>query len=253
MALPKQYNIKWKRSDYITLGKAVANFNRKINELNREEQKLYLPEVMNYQEVKENITTRSELNRVLNSLRRFNKEGAEDLYTTKAGEQITKWERQELTIQTRTASRRLKTELSELKLPGKTGFSRVQMGSLRAREIEQQLKSLSKLESKTGYEFERLSRRIKMLGTSDFTLKKAYVFQENFMDNLQNLAKNTPEFKKVYDYFSSIKNPITFFNTTQKSEALQDFFVWYQMPENYASFSTQEDLANYILKEYEII
>ena len=37
-----------------------------------------------------------ELNRVINSLKRFSKEGAEDLYVTKAGEQITKWERKEL-------------------------------------------------------------------------------------------------------------------------------------------------------------
>lgn len=31
--------IRWRRSDYVTLGKAVANFNRKINELNKEEKK----------------------------------------------------------------------------------------------------------------------------------------------------------------------------------------------------------------------
>ena len=37
---------------------------------------LYLPDIINYKEAKENITTRSELNRLINSLRRFNKEGA---------------------------------------------------------------------------------------------------------------------------------------------------------------------------------
>ena len=50
--------ISWKRGDFIKLGQAVAKFNKKVNELNREEKKLYLPETINYKEAKENITTR---------------------------------------------------------------------------------------------------------------------------------------------------------------------------------------------------
>ena len=76
--------------------KNIEISNKKINELNKEEKKLYLPELKNYKDIKENIQTRQELNRVINSLKRFSKEGAEDLYVTKAGEQITKWERKEL-------------------------------------------------------------------------------------------------------------------------------------------------------------
>ena len=96
MATSTQSKIRWQQKDYLSLGRAVANFNKKINELQSEEKKLYLPELKNYKDIKENIQTRQELNRVINSLKRFSKEGAEDLYTTKAGEQITKWERQEL-------------------------------------------------------------------------------------------------------------------------------------------------------------
>lgn len=88
--------IKWKQKDYLSLGKAVADFNKKINKLNEENKKLYLPELKDYKEIKNKIVTRNELNRVINSLKRFSKEGAEELYTTKAGEQITRWERQEL-------------------------------------------------------------------------------------------------------------------------------------------------------------
>ena len=91
-----QSKIRWQQKDYLSLGRAVANFNKKINELQKQEKKLYLPELKNYKDIKENIQTRQELNRVINSLKRFTKEGAEDLYVTKAGEQITKWERQEL-------------------------------------------------------------------------------------------------------------------------------------------------------------
>lgn len=96
MATSTQSKIKWQQKDYLSLGRAVANFNKKINKLQSEEKKLYLPDLKNYKDIKENIQTRRELNRVINSLKRFSKEGAEDLYVTKAGEQITKWERKEL-------------------------------------------------------------------------------------------------------------------------------------------------------------
>lgn len=88
--------IRWKRGDFIRLGKAVSAFNKKINELQREEKKLYLPETISFEKAKGEITTRAELNRFINSLRRFQREGAESLYITGAGEEITNWERREL-------------------------------------------------------------------------------------------------------------------------------------------------------------
>ena len=138
--------IFWKHGDFVRLGRAVAQFNKKINELNREEKKLYLPETINYQEAKENITTRRELNRLINSLHRFQKEGAEDLYTTQAGETISNWERRELGIQSRIAQIRLNAELKKLNEATDNGYSRVQMGSMRVREIEAQIKNLKQID-----------------------------------------------------------------------------------------------------------
>lgn len=122
-----QSKINWKRGDYISLGKAVSQFNQKIRKLQAEEKRLYLPNEINYQEAKENITTRAELNRLINSLKRFQREGAENLYTTKAGEEITVWERKELGIQSKIAQRRLQSEIKELNTIGESGFSRAQM------------------------------------------------------------------------------------------------------------------------------
>lgn len=252
MKLPKQSKIRWKRGDYITLGKAVSQFNKKINELQKDESKDYLPDTLEYKEVKENITSRKELNRIINSLRRFKKEGAEDLYKLESGQEITKWEKHELILQRNIAEKRLKEELQQLNEPSYFGkFSRVQMGSEEARKIEATLESIKKLESKKGFDFDRIKNRIKYIGTSDYTLKKAYIFRENFMKELEDLKDNTPEFQKVYDYFKNINNPITFFNTTQKSQALQDFFVWYKNPETYAEFDSNSELVDYILEEYE--
>lgn len=80
--------IRWKKGDFITLGKAVSAFNKKINELQNNENKLYLPEFKDYNLIKQNINTRKELNRQINSMKEFLKEGAEKLYTTEARRKI---------------------------------------------------------------------------------------------------------------------------------------------------------------------
>lgn len=85
-----QSQIRWKRGDYIKLGRAVSDFNKRINELQQEENKLYLPTPLNYKNVKQDITTRQELNRMINSLRRFQAEDAGELYETESRGAINK-------------------------------------------------------------------------------------------------------------------------------------------------------------------
>lgn len=231
--------INWKQGDFVRLGRAVAQFNKKVNELNREEKKLYLPETINYKEAKENITTRRELNRLINSLRRFQKEGAEDLYLTQAGEQISKWERRELGIQSRIAQSRLQAELKTLNEPTENGFSRVQMGSLRAREIEAQIKNLKNIESAVGYEFNRLRERLSRMGTSDYTMKKAIVFRENYLKEMEKYS-HFDNYEKLMKKLRSFTNPISFFNFVSQNELTGD--LTYQSDETY----TQEAFNSFV-------
>lgn len=231
--------INWKRGDFVRLGRAVSDFNKKINELNKEERKLYLPEKIDYKEAKENITTRKELNRLINSLRRFQAEGAEDLYITGAGETITKWERRELGIQSRIAQTRLRAELKNLEKPLESGFSRVQMGSIRAREIEAQIKNLKQIEIKRGYEFNALKRRIMSQGASDYTMKKAIVFRENYINEMKKYS-HFDNYDKLMKKLNSISNPVSFFNFVSQNELTGD--LTYQSDEVY----TQEAFNSFV-------
>lgn len=231
--------INWKRGDFVSLGRAVAQFNKKINELNREENKLYLPETIKYKEAKENITTRKELNRLINSLRRFQRQGAEDLYKTGAGEEISKWERKELGIQSRIAQTRLKAELKKLNVPQENGFSRVQMGSIRAREIEAQIKNLKQIETKAGYEFNMLKRRIATQGASDYTMKKAIAFRENYLNEMKKYS-HFDNYDKLMNKLQSLTNPISFFNFVSQNELTGD--LTYQSDETY----TQEAFNRFV-------
>lgn len=226
-----QSEIRWKRGDYIRLGRAVSDFNRKINKLQTEENKLYLPDTISYQNLKENITTRQELNRMVNSLRRFQRDDATDLYTTQAGEQITKWERRELGIQTGIAKRRLNRELSKLNEPMETGYSRVQMGSMRANQIKAQINRLNKLENLKGSEFKNLKKSIKIQGTSDFSMKRAITYRENYIREMKKYS-GFDNYEKFMEKLNSIKNPTDFYNFVSKNEITKD--LTYQSDQYYA-------------------
>ena len=44
--------IRWKRGDYVTLGKAVSAFNKKVRQLQTEENNLNLPDEVSYNDLK---------------------------------------------------------------------------------------------------------------------------------------------------------------------------------------------------------
>ena len=199
--------IRWKQSDYLKLGKAVADFNKKIKKLETEENKNYFPEIQNYKELKGTIETRAELNRQIKNMRKFLKEGAEELYTTEAGEEITKWENQLLRQEKRTIEKRLNRELQSLNEPTESGYSKAQMGFSRINEIENSLKGLQKLEKATGESFNRLKGRLHFQGRSDYLTKKQRVFRENYMEMLKNFKGYEwyKEYKQKLESFSSNK------------------------------------------------
>lgn len=234
-----QSRIKWRQQDYLQLGKAVKEFNRKIERLEALEEKSYLPSKINYQDTKENIATRSELNRILNSLRRFKKEGAEDIYETQAGEKITNWERKELAIQSRISSFRLKNELKALNRPLDNGFSRVQMGSQRNREIEAKLNKIKKIESLKGYEFDRLRSQLKNWGSSDYEMKKAIVYRDNYMRELQKYS-HLDNYEALMKQLKNLSNPIKFYEFMSRNELTVD--LTYQSDQ----FYTQEAFNSFV-------
>lgn len=242
--------IRWKQGDYIRLGQAVSLFNRTINEHKTLENSLYLPEEADYKDLKNTIQTRQELNRVISSLRSITNKNALNLYETEAGEQITNWERKNLSKLSQNIIKRLTGELTELYKPLDTGFSPVEMGHYRPREIEATIEQLNNLEKLQGEKFTRLKNKINYLGRADYTYKKARTYRENFMEELTELKNIDPAFQEVYNYFNRIKNPVTFFETAQKSSILQDFFVWYKTPLNFGDFNSTEELAESILANY---
>lgn len=212
--MAKEYKIKWKQGDYIKLGQAVSAFNKKITELQKEEQKSYLPALKNYKEEKENILTRKEYNRVLNSLRSFLKEGAEDIVEIN-GITLTKWEKREINTLRKNYEKQLTEELEKIdkKLkPYKTN---------REFEIERSLKLSKNLFSFKGQKFELTRDRVLVQGRLDFKMRKAIQYQRNYLEEMKKYS-HMVNYDVLMKKMLSIKNPIEFFDIASQNELMQD-------------------------------
>lgn len=242
-------NIKWTRSDIGKLSAAIRQFNKKIENIRTEENKNYLPSKIEYKNIKDEILTRSELNRMINSLNRFKKENAEKLYKTEAGETLTRWEKNELSFAARRIKSRITKELSQIELEG--GQIRL-MGDERVSNLKAQLENLKGIETKVGKDFERLKQRILEQGRSDTEYFKALVFKENYYKMIEGL-KNFKNFDKFKEKLDSFKNPISLYKFLDQNELASDIQFMYDIGGKGVSKISTEERFDFILESLEII
>ena len=229
--------IRWSKDDKQNLRRAVNNFNskiRRLEKLGREN----LPEKVSYKELTKGtsevrdefgniidyqklpILSRNELRNTLKSLQRFTKRGAEEEVTLKGGEKVTAWEKRELSIQKQRATRSINKRISEID----TTFG---MGNKEIQELKGTLNSLKNIENKKGSEYKRALQTLKNNARSDRKLRKAEIWRNNFLNNLDMLSTydNFELFKNAID---KIKNPIELYDFITQSDTLEDFFLWYR-------------------------
>lgn len=232
--------IRWKRGDYIKLGQAVSRFNKIINELDTDERN-FLPELKDYKEIKDHITSRKELNRIIKSLRRVDTENLLNTKILESGEEISKWEYQELNKARRRAFRNLELERESI-LKDRPSIG---MGDERLSEIHAIEQSFIDLENRTGKDLKRLKTRIFSVGRSDYKLSRDELFRRNFYKALEGISnfQNYDILKKELD---KIKNPTKFYEFVKKSPVLMDLFLWYKESDSlfYGGFNDNEEAFN---------
>ena len=86
---------------------------------------------------------------------------------------------------------------------------------IKYKEIVAQIRSLKKLEKKTGNDFVRLKARIKKIGTLDYDMVKATIYRENFLYAL-GFAENMDGYNLLTRRLNRIKNPVNFYNFVKK-------------------------------------
>lgn len=232
--------IRWKKGDYIKLGQAVSRFNKIVNQLDVDERS-YLPDLKDYKEIKEHITSRKELNRILKALRRANFENLTEIHILESGESISKYEWKEVNYAKRRALRNLQKERETI-LSTRPSIG---MGEERLDEIKAIENSFQKLQTKTGRELKNLINRIFSVGRSDYKLSKEKLFMENFYKALEGV-QNFENYDILKKQLDKIKNPTKFYEYVSKSPILMDLFLWYQEPDSliYGAFNSNEEAFN---------
>lgn len=232
------------------LSKAVANFNKVKNKLEKEEKKIMLPETIDFRSLNKRIITRENLNETVRELKQFGKGNSLDIYETYSGEKITLWEHEKLEKEKIRIIKRLNKELEAYKEPNKQGFTKAQMGSATYRDLLDEIEKYKNYEKTKGYDFKQLRKVMNSIGNKDYQYRKAVIYRENILNELEKLSKSSKSFRQLYNYFKEIKNPLTFYNKVKKSDSMMDFFLWYQQPDLYGNFDSSDELAEYIIEQY---
>lgn len=243
--------IRWKRGDYVRLSRAINKFNKQVNELEATGIN-YLPEQKNYQAIKANIYTRKELNRIVNSLKKFSIETAKKVELP-SGATMTSWEYRDLKLARNRARRYLEArlEIQQLENP----YAKFGLDTKDIENTKSTLNSLNKLERKTGYDLKMLMKRISKLGNSDTQIKKAITYKENYMKVLNNM-ENYENWDLLKEKLDSIKDSKEFYEFIKKSPVLSDLFKFADsenksdpMAQTYGGFANNQEAFNTGLKQ----
>lgn len=152
----QQSKIRWRESDTLELQRAINNFNAKLYRLKKKNPEMadYLPDRVKKSDAIKSINTRADLNKTVNSLKRFSQKGAEKPAKSKRGAKSTKWEvdefkRKQRQENARRTRERKKIESKPVTSRGKkTGSKRSEMGTIKANELKPSKKKFENLSQK---------------------------------------------------------------------------------------------------------
>lgn len=208
--------MKWTKSDAIKLGKAIAEFNRAIKELESELNKIYLPESKEYKDVRQEIITRSDFRKVVNSMKRFSKyDTSADLVTLPNGEIMTRWEKRELDYAKAGLLRKVNAEMKKIETAEKPYRSDKQ------KELEVIKQDIRDLYTLTGDEFERIKNKILRKSSSSYELKKQIIFKDNYIATIKRKYKNFDNYDILLTKMESL-SPKAFYVKSQSIPDLDD-------------------------------
>ena len=241
--------IRWTRSDYLKLSYAVRNFNKKISELEALDKNV-LPEEYKYTELRDNIYSRRELNRVIKALRRFSKPSQQKVVQTTSGEKMTRWELSELKKAQKRSLLNVTDQAREI-VEDKDNV----MGDAEFKKLLRTKESIEDLFNRRGTEFRRTKKRTESWGKNDYELWRASIFRENYMNALEEMS-NYKNYKLLKEKLESIENPIAFYNYVKQSNILSDLFLYYKdkaTAQTYGGFTdNQEAFDTAIFEQLEL-
>lgn len=198
--MSRKYNIRWNEADEAELKRVVKNFNAKLTRLAKKDpkNKNALPERVSAAQLRDMIETRQDLNRELNSLRRFSERGAEEIIDVPDSDynlKITKWQKKEMTMRAAIVNRKRKAQRDrvadiEMKSRGESlGYTKGQIGMGKAEAVsldpvKEFLPSMNRRD---------LNKRMKQLQKESMSMywdKRNEIMRQNYITQIE---RNFPD------------------------------------------------------------
>lgn len=180
--MQRRYNIKWRPTDEKELAKTVRKFNAKRTRLIKQVPELedFLPAKKSVKEIRNNITTRQDFKREINSIERFMRKGAEKPIVTKEGIKTTQYEKRELQIKVQQINKRRKQELKLLN----PSIEKGNLHTVQELNLAPQKFNLDKMKKA---DWEGFKRRIDKQSRSSYYNEKYERYKENYMKGIENV------------------------------------------------------------------
>ena len=194
--MSKRNTFKLQPIDEIELKRVVKNFNAKVSRQVKKnpDNAKYYPEKVSYAKLRDEIKSRHDLNREVNSLRRFSEKGAEELVSlpgyNKHNINLTKWQKEDMqrraaNINKKRARRRNAVANIEMTDRGKKlGYKKGDfgMGSIKDLEISPTSAFTDAMEVR---DLKARHRALKKESSSEYWNEKDEILKQNYIDSLE--------------------------------------------------------------------
>lgn len=209
--MAKRSNIRWRTKDANNVTKIIRNYNAKIARIKRTHPHIakQLPTTMSRAVLKSKVQTRADLNRELNSLKRFSIRGAEKMVTTAKGLVLTKHEIKETKNLVRIVN--IKRALMRRKLG--VSVQKGTIGAISSANLRPRQFSLNK----TPKEWANFKMGLMKQVSGKFTTEKLESYKKNYILAVKNAfgKAGQPILDKIKDinaedfFDKSFSNPVT--------------------------------------------
>jgi hypothetical protein len=170
------------------LQRAVNNFNAKVKRLENVDREIDIPEKESITAIKDRVSSKWDLNREINRLKRFTKRNAEDLVKNKSGVVLSRWEFENIQREQRRLSARLTRDIERYGKIKPTEFGKVQsatyaqmgdekLSNLKARKRAISGKNVMKLDKEALNSLETIINK-----TASYYRKDKVIFYNNYLD-----------------------------------------------------------------------
>ena len=179
--MQKRHPIKWRKSDEKELAKAARKFNAKRTRLIKKNPKMeeYLPPKISTKKMKDEIKTRRDFKKALNSVERFMRKGAEKPITTKEGVKTTVYEKKEIEIKIRVINAKRAAERKRANVSTEKGT----MGTIRENNLKPKQVDINKIKKS---DWDKFKESVEKQSRDSYFQDKYDRYKKNLLKGLKD-------------------------------------------------------------------